>query len=249
MTRPFDLYFKNHENQVWSRTVNEPYAKTCRTAGTHWFGATNGETLGGYLQDWWEDAPSFGRVTKNHFFYRDQGIETAEQEIRQCRERIKTLTAADLSTMSREQQARLAYFRELEKLIICFSENQELAIRPASKAIKAGKYDKARSLLQRADPAETIANSHVSHRSTAATGEKKRSCSRLARAGCPTTYPPAKRPDSMTCVSITGRHVPRHSPKVRVPIRSMSMRRAGIGPSAESRKQRCLRRPITMIYP
>ena len=156
MTRPLDLYFKNHENQVWARTRNQPYAETCQAAAGHWFGPGHREMLGGYLQDWWENAPNFGRVTRDHFFYRDQGIEDPEQEIRRCRERIGILTAADPSSMSGGQQARLAYFKELESLIISFATDQEMAIRPASKAIEAGDYDRARSLLEKADPAATI---------------------------------------------------------------------------------------------
>lgn len=156
MTRPLDLYFKSHENQVWASTKNEPYTETCQKAGMHLFGAANGEKLGGYLQDWWDNAPSFGRVTRNHFFFREQGIEEPVEEIRQCRARIETLAGVDLSKMSTEQKERLTYFHELEKLIISFSENQELAYRPASKAIKAGDFDKARLLLKQCDPARTI---------------------------------------------------------------------------------------------
>ena len=156
MTRPLDLYFKNHENQVWAETKNEPYTETCRKAGVHWFGAENGEKLGRYLQNWWTNAPIFGRVTTNYFFPKGQTIPKPEQMILQCRERIETLARINSSTMSKEQKERVAYFHELEKNLISFCKVQELAYQPAFKAIKAGDFSKARSILRQTDPAETI---------------------------------------------------------------------------------------------
>jgi len=160
MTRPLDIYFKNHENQVWAGTKNEPYAETCRKAGIHWFGTENGEKTGRYLQNWWTDAPIFGRVTTNYFFLNGyQGLEyipNPEQMMQKCRERTELLSQVDSSRMTPIQKERLAYFYALEKMLISFCEVQELAYQPALKAIKAGDFNKARSLLQQSDPAETI---------------------------------------------------------------------------------------------
>lgn len=156
MTRPLDVYFKNHENQVWGSTRNEPYEETCRKMARHCFGPASADSLGEYLYDWWTDAPIFGRVTTDHFFRQNEHISDPEIAVEKCRERIALLQQVDVSKMTPKQRGRVAYFRALENLLISFCEVQEFAYRPAVEAIKGGKYEKARHLLRSADPADTI---------------------------------------------------------------------------------------------
>ncbi|WP_052882319.1 discoidin domain-containing protein [Kiritimatiella glycovorans] len=157
MNRPMDLYFKNQINQVWSLRRSEPLAHTCRVMARHFFGPSHEENLGEYLLRWIHDAPSLGRVTRDHFFLLSQNrIREPEAKIRACRERLERLRSVDTSDMNPRQKERLDYFKTLEQVIIGFCENQALAYRPAYGAIRGGDYSRARALLRRADPARTI---------------------------------------------------------------------------------------------
>ncbi|AKJ65161.1 discoidin domain-containing protein [Kiritimatiella glycovorans] len=156
MNRPLDLYFKNHVRQVWDRSRNEALSRTCRIMARHYFGPEHAQTLGDHLLRWVEDGPIFGRVTSNHFFTEEQYIPEPEENIRECRERLQRLRSADTSGMTARQRERLEYFRTLEEVIIGFCRDQELAYSPAREAIERGEYERARALLNTADPVGTI---------------------------------------------------------------------------------------------
>ncbi len=156
MTRPLDLYFKNHEKQVWASSRNESTEQTCRRAARDWFGTANEEPMGRYLHDWWTDAPIFGRATTDHFFLGREGIPNPDKTIAGCRTRLARLKGADTSSMTDRQRERLHYFTALEEILISFWEVQERSYRTALKAMKSGDYKAARAALGAADPADTI---------------------------------------------------------------------------------------------
>ena len=156
MNRPLDLYFKNHSNQVWSATKNEPYRRTCMDMAQRYFGREQSEISGDYLYRWATNAPIFGRVTSNHFFLRDEYIPNPEQAVKACRKRLQILESIDSSRMTKTQKERIQYFKALENVIISFCRIQEFSYRPAISAIRSGQFAKARLLLEKGDPAETM---------------------------------------------------------------------------------------------
>jgi hypothetical protein len=156
MNRPLDLYFKNHSNQLWTATKNEPYRRTCMDMAQRYFGGVQSEILGDYLYRWATNAPIFGRVTSNHFFLRDEYIPNPEQAIQSCRKRLRILESIDTSRMTKAQKERIQYFKALENVIISFCRVQEFSYRPARSAIQSGQFAKARSLLEQGDPAEIM---------------------------------------------------------------------------------------------
>ncbi|MHC4545557.1 MAG: discoidin domain-containing protein [Planctomycetota bacterium] len=156
MNRPLDLYFRNHSSQVWAATQNEPYRRTCKDMAQRYFGGEQSGILGDYLYRWAMDAPIFGRVTSNHFFLRDEYIPNPEQAVQACRKRLRMLESIETSRMTKAQKERVRYFKALENVIVSFCRVQEFSYRPARSAIQSGQFTKARSLLERADPAETM---------------------------------------------------------------------------------------------
>lgn len=160
MTRPLDLYFKNHENQVWATRENEPYEQTCRRAAHDWFGRTSQEALGSHLRDWWTSAPIFGRVTTDHFFTNGylspQSIRDPDRAMAGCRARLARLRGIDTSSMTPRQRERLRYFTALEEALISFCEVQAHAYRNAVRAMESADFETARAQLQSADPTDTI---------------------------------------------------------------------------------------------
>ncbi|MHC4692080.1 MAG: discoidin domain-containing protein [Planctomycetota bacterium] len=156
MNRPLDLYFKNHSNQVWAGTENEPYRRTCNDMARRYFGRKQSMILGDYLYQWAMEAPIFGRVTSNHFFLGNENIAEPEQAVESCRKRLRMLESIETSQMTQAQKERIQYFKALENLIISFCRVQEFSYRPARDAIQAGQFTKARSLLEQGDPAETM---------------------------------------------------------------------------------------------
>ncbi len=109
-----------------------------------------------YLEQWWTEAPLFGRVTTDKFFNGTEHIPDPDSAIAECQQRQALLSAVDRSTMPPEGRSRLEYFQQLEQLIISFCQVQELAYRPALAAIAAGDFNLAQQLLESADPAETM---------------------------------------------------------------------------------------------
>ncbi|MHC4641632.1 MAG: discoidin domain-containing protein [Planctomycetota bacterium] len=156
MNRPLDLYFKNHSNQVWAATKNEPYRRTCMDMARRYFGGEQSGILGDYLYRWAMEAPIFGRVTSNHFFLGNENIPEPEQAVQACRKRLRMLESIDTARMTKGQKERIQYFKALENLIISFCRVQEFSYRPARSAIQAGQFAEARSLLEQGDPAETM---------------------------------------------------------------------------------------------
>ncbi len=156
MIRPFDVYFKNHINQVWAASKNEAYQVTCQAMAVHCFGQAQADLFGDYLYQWAMEAPIFGRVTSDHFMLEREVITDPAKAIEGCRRRIAMLDQADLKTMAASQQEWVSYFRALETMLISFCEVQEFMIRPARQALKDNQFLKAKTLLQRYHPADTI---------------------------------------------------------------------------------------------
>ena len=153
MNRPLDLYFVNHSNQVWSGTINEDLKQTCYDMAGHYFGKIEQEPLSECLYRWATEAPTFGRVTTDHFFYKNESIADPEQTLKKSQERLAkiSLDQIDIYEMITDQRERFGYFRQIEKVISGICKVQELAYRPAMKALQESDYAKARKLLAGAD--------------------------------------------------------------------------------------------------
>ncbi|MDD2598169.1 MAG: discoidin domain-containing protein [Kiritimatiellae bacterium] len=156
MKRPLDLHFRNHEKQVWASSRNQSCMETCQRAAHDWFGETNRERMTRYLYAWWTEAPNFGRVTTDKFFIGSEKIPDPQAAILGCQQRLELLASIDLSAMTPAGRNRVAYFQELEAMIISFCKVQELAFRPAVQALSAGNFAEAQRLLESADPLETM---------------------------------------------------------------------------------------------
>ncbi|NUQ64341.1 MAG: hypothetical protein HUU20_17875, partial [Pirellulales bacterium] len=69
-TRPLDLFFKSHAEQVWTATKDRPLRATCDDMAARSFGAAAREVMGEYLQRWVTGAPQFARETLDVFIDR-----------------------------------------------------------------------------------------------------------------------------------------------------------------------------------
>jgi hypothetical protein len=144
-TRPLDLYFKSHAEQVWSATEDRPLRATCDDMAARSFGAGARETMGAYLERWVTDAPNFARETTDFFI--DRPLTNITQVVTGCRERLKLIEPV--------KNEAAAYFRRLENFIIAFYETHE-QFQNAQAALKKGDLAAARAALAARRPEPVI---------------------------------------------------------------------------------------------
>lgn len=136
MTRPFDLFFKNHIRQTWKGSVDESLFETCNHAAERCFGIQNQEIMSSYFQKWLNDMPNFGRETFTAFI--DRKIKNSKVAIEQGRNRIELLNRANRKIMTEEQNSLLQYFIEYETFVIQLIQIQ-------------WKYEKFKSFIEACD--------------------------------------------------------------------------------------------------
>ncbi|MBI2924710.1 MAG: hypothetical protein HYY24_03285 [Verrucomicrobia bacterium] len=122
MTRPLDLYFKSHAEQVWIATKDRPLRATCDEMAARLFGAAARTAMGEYLERWVSDAPNFARETSDYFI--DRPLTNVMQVVTDCRERLKLIESVDAQTQTPDQCRRLDYFKGLEEFIVAFFQTQ-----------------------------------------------------------------------------------------------------------------------------
>ncbi|KAA3661092.1 MAG: hypothetical protein DWQ10_05280 [Calditrichaeota bacterium] len=122
MTRPFDIFFKNLQNQVWSNTLNESYAKTCEKMALDYFGTSQAKTMNDYLVTWLTTAPQFGRETG---YLGQTGVKDFENRINKCNERIAILDQVDTASFTTTALNRWKYFKGHEEWIKLFHQAQQ----------------------------------------------------------------------------------------------------------------------------
>ncbi len=148
-TRPLDLFFKSHAEQVWTATRDRPLRATCDDMAARAFGAP----LGGYLERWVTDAPKFARETSDHFI--DRPLTNVAQVVTGCTERLQLLAAVDPSQLTPEQRNRVNYYKGLEEFIRAFFLNHD-AYQRAQALLKAGDLAGARAALAECKPEPVI---------------------------------------------------------------------------------------------
>ena len=119
-TRPLDLYFKSHVEQVWAATKDRPLRATCDDMAARSFGAGAQAVMGGYLERWVSDAPIFSRETSDLFI--DRPLTNITEVVTGCRERLKMIESVDPTKLAPPQRDRLNYFKGLEEFIGAFFE-------------------------------------------------------------------------------------------------------------------------------
>ena len=93
MTRPLDLYFKSHAEQVWSATKDRPLRASCDDMAARSFSAAARGAMGEYLERWVSDAPNFARETLDFFI--DRPLTNTTQVVTGCRARLKLIESVD----------------------------------------------------------------------------------------------------------------------------------------------------------
>jgi hypothetical protein len=152
-TRPLDLYFKSHAEQVWSAMKDRPLRATCDGMAARLFGGGARETMGGYLERWVNDAPIFARETSDFFI--DRPLTNITQVIAGCRERLKLIESVDTVKLTPQQRERLDYFAGLEKFIAALFQNHG-KFQDGQAAFKKGDRAAARAAMAACKPEPVI---------------------------------------------------------------------------------------------
>jgi hypothetical protein len=129
-TRPLDLFFRSHAEQVWSATKDRPLRATCDDMAARLFGMP----FGNYLERWVTDAPKFARETSDHFI--DRPLTNIADVIVGCNERLKLFAAAETNELTKAQRERVNYYRGQEEFIRSFFLAQD-AFQRAQSALKS----------------------------------------------------------------------------------------------------------------
>jgi hypothetical protein len=152
-TRPLDLFFKSHAEQVWATTKDRPLSDTCRDMAARSFGTDTCTTAGRYLEAWVTNAPKFARETSDFFI--DRPLTEVARVVAGCRERLETLSHVDAAKLSPDQRSRLDYFRELESFIADFFQTHDTFQRSRD-LLKGGDLAGARRAMADCDPENVI---------------------------------------------------------------------------------------------
>ncbi len=152
-TRPLDLYFKSHIEQVWDATKDRPLPATCDDMAARSFGAGAQAAMGGYLERWVSDAPIFSRETSDLFI--DRPLTNITEVITGCRDRLKLIESVDTSMLTSSQRDRVNYFKGLEEFIAAVFETQGL-FQDAQAALKKRDPAAARAAMIRCRPEPVI---------------------------------------------------------------------------------------------
>ena len=116
-TRPMDIFFKSLQEQVWSNTLNEDSAVTCRKMAVDYFGTSQSDIMADYLYTWLTTAPQFGRETGS---LGATGVDDHDGRAQGCDERIALLDEVDTSKLTEAGLKRWEYFRGHEEWIKLF---------------------------------------------------------------------------------------------------------------------------------
>ena len=152
-TRPLDLFFKSHAEQVWNATQDRPLHATCDEMAAKSFGSPARESMGDYLERWVTDAPKFARETSDYFI--DRPLTNVAQVASGCCERLKLIAAVDLTNLAPEQRDRVHYFKGLEEFIAAIYRTQA-DFQTAQALLKQGQLAKARAVMEACHPEPVI---------------------------------------------------------------------------------------------
>jgi len=153
ITRPLDLYFKSHGQQVWKRFANQPLSRTCRRMAERTFGGQAKGPMARYLADWVRTAPQFGRETSDRFM--DRPVSNVEQILEGCERRLSLLDKVDIETLPAGGRCHYRYYRLSESFYKEFFRS-EFNRQQALQRWQSADLEGARELLQKCDPEAAI---------------------------------------------------------------------------------------------
>ncbi|MBI4661252.1 MAG: hypothetical protein HY735_20710 [Verrucomicrobia bacterium] len=152
-TRPLDLFFKSHAEQVWASTQDRPLRATCDDIAARSFGADARGPMGEYFLRWVTGAPNFARETSNYFI--DRPLTNVSQVVAGCRERLKLIERVDPARLTPDQRDRVNYFHGLEEFMVAFHQAQD-AFQRTEERLKSGDQAGARAALRECRPESVI---------------------------------------------------------------------------------------------
>jgi hypothetical protein len=151
-TRPLDLYFKSLADQVWSASENETLDTTCERMAEQTFGPAARDTAKRYLLAWIQDAPQFGRETRDIFI--DQYLREAPA-LEGCNRRLRILRALEPQAQSQQAKTWVQYFENWERFVQAFYEAQG-ALQRSLEASEGGDLEGARREISAARPEAAV---------------------------------------------------------------------------------------------
>jgi len=163
MTHPLDMYFKNLSRQTWQETASESYPLTIKDY------AENGIKTGSaefekYLEQYYLEAPHFGRATSDHFFqmgFNKKGQpqfsssnEAISSILTACKQRLEILEKLSDSDISKTEVYK--YFKNMEEFYILFFDNQKMLVEAAGIWINDGDLNVAAEIMRKTYPEKAI---------------------------------------------------------------------------------------------
>lgn len=158
-THPLDLYFTNTENQVWQNTENETQEKASENFAKSLLKSPD-ENLFWYFEDWFKNAPMFGRETSDNFLrpnvdYNLEGYNSSEEVVTKANERLEILQKVNTKKLNFQGVKEYNYQLGMEEFLISFFENHH-NIYEAFKLLGEGKPEKALPFVQESNPEKSI---------------------------------------------------------------------------------------------
>ncbi|RLD32535.1 MAG: hypothetical protein DRI73_06895, partial [Bacteroidetes bacterium] len=158
-THPLDLYFNNTENQVWRNSENETLEKTS-TGFAFSLLKSKDEQLVSYYNDWFSNAPMFGRETTDYFMrasedYHLEGYKSSLEVIERAESRYNTLSSLSKDAINEQGIREYNYQIGMEKFIISFFKNHN-NIHQAYLLLQDGKREEALQFARKLKPEESI---------------------------------------------------------------------------------------------
>ncbi len=168
-SRPLDIYFKSLSQQVWENTLNEPLKETVEQFAKKTF-TSNAPVFRNYIYEWITKAAMFGRETSEYFYdMKDteqrlkrfqlekygNPLDYPENAVKEAQKRLLILDTIDALNLTQQGKEWYRYFYGFENFVISFNRNQKYLI-DAFDLIEQEEYTKAKEILSKADPEETI---------------------------------------------------------------------------------------------
>ena len=124
LTHPMDLVFSNYENQVWAKTENEPLEESTKKFAESLMKSKD-ENLVRYYDDWFHEAPMFGRETTDYFInpneeYKLESYTSSLEVVDRAKERLSVLQKVNKNVLKARGLKEYDYQVGMENFIISF---------------------------------------------------------------------------------------------------------------------------------
>ena len=152
-TRPLESYFKNTMQQLWTSTRNLPLQSTFAAYSQAIFPNQDSALFKDYLVDWMQNAPMFGRETRDKVI--DRKLGATEKMISECSKRIAFLEKINQKEIPAYTRNLIQFHLNYDRFTKSFYEDQS-AVDQLDSLLNAGNTGKATELLKNVDPVNTI---------------------------------------------------------------------------------------------